>query len=144
MFYKIYTSQKSIIIENIDEKPLDVVISTKELIDYSNKQLHLILGTESSSKWKEITLNLIDYCTIVTIKDKEKIDWLSDIETGGCSILKIRDSLNSKLNQMKLEFSSSELLDYARIKFKQVIPILDSIEGFVIFTFYVLTMILNH
>ncbi|KAM9964677.1 hypothetical protein ACTFIW_004451 [Dictyostelium discoideum] len=126
MFYKIYTSQKSIIIEDIDEKSLDDVISTKELIDYSNKQLHSILGNESSSKWKEITSDLIDdnYMT-VTIKDKETIDWLSDIETGGCSNLKIRDALNLKLNRMKLEFSTLELLDYARIKFKQVIPILD-------------------
>ncbi|KAN0003950.1 hypothetical protein ACTFIZ_010111 [Dictyostelium cf. discoideum] len=63
---------------------------------------------------------------IVTVKDKETIDWLSDIETGGCSILNIRNALNSKLNQMKLEFSTLELLEYARIKFKQVIPILDS------------------
>ncbi|KAM9966192.1 hypothetical protein ACTFIR_006386 [Dictyostelium discoideum] len=131
MFYKIYKSQKSIIIEDIDEKSLDDVISTKELIDYSNKQLHLILGNESSSsssssKWKEITSNLIDdNYMIVTIKDKETIDWLSDIETGGCSNLKIRDALNLKLNRMKLEFSTSELLDYAKIKFKQVIPILD-------------------
>ncbi|KAM9981756.1 hypothetical protein ACTFIY_004052 [Dictyostelium cf. discoideum] len=59
---------------------------------------------------------------------KETIDWLSDIETGGCSTrrnLKIREALNSKLKQMKLEFSSSELLDYARIKLKPIISILD-------------------
>ncbi|KAM9946139.1 hypothetical protein ACTFIT_004435 [Dictyostelium discoideum] len=80
---------------------------------------------ESSSKWKEITLNLIDNDMIVTIKDKETIDWLSDIETGGCSNLKIRDAFNSKLNQMKLDFSSSELLKYARIIFKQIVSILN-------------------
>ncbi|EAL69233.1 hypothetical protein DDB_G0276559 [Dictyostelium discoideum AX4] len=126
MFYKNYTSQKSIIIEDLDEKPLDDAISTKELIDLDNKRLHSILGNESSSKWKEITSNIIDNDMIVTIKDKETIDWLSDIETGGgCSILKIRDALNSKLKQMKLDFSTLELLEYARIKFKQVIPILD-------------------
>ncbi|EAL71739.1 hypothetical protein DDB_G0271218 [Dictyostelium discoideum AX4] len=122
MFYKIYSTQKSIIIEDIEEKPLDDVISTKELIDLPEKQFQLIL----LSKWKEITSNLIDNDMIVTIKDKETIDWLSDIETGGCSILKIRNALNSKLNQMKLDFSTSELLEYARIKFKRVIPILDS------------------
>ncbi|KAM9951379.1 hypothetical protein ACTFIT_002057 [Dictyostelium discoideum] len=122
MFYKIYSTQKSIIIEDIEEKPLDDVISTKELIDLHEKQFQLIL----LSKWKEITSNLIDNDMIVTIKDKETIDWLSDIETGGCSILKIRNALNSKLNQMKLDFSTSELLEYARIKFKRVIPILDS------------------
>ncbi|KAM9972659.1 hypothetical protein ACTFIR_012026 [Dictyostelium discoideum] len=123
MFYETYSAQKSIIIEDIDEKPLDDVISAKELlIDLTEKQFHLIL---SSSKWKEITSNLIDNDMIVTIKDRETIDWLSDIETGGCSILKIRNALNSKLNQMKLDFSTSELLEYARIKFKRVIPILD-------------------
>ncbi|KAM9964691.1 hypothetical protein ACTFIW_004466 [Dictyostelium discoideum] len=126
MFYKNYKSQKSIIIEDIDKKPLHDVISANELLNYSNKQLHLILGNESSSKWKEITSNLIDNDMIVTIKDKETIDWLSDIETGGCSILNIRNALNSKLNQMRLDFSTLELLEYARIKFKQVIPILDS------------------
>ncbi|KAN0003983.1 hypothetical protein ACTFIZ_010145 [Dictyostelium cf. discoideum] len=126
LFHKIYTSQKSIIIEDIDKKPLDDIISAKELINYSEKQLRLILGNNSSSKWKEITSNLIDNDMIVTIKDKETIDWLSDIETGGCSILNIRNALSSKLKQMKLDFSTSELLEYARIKFKQVIPILDS------------------
>ncbi|KAM9981629.1 hypothetical protein ACTFIY_003921 [Dictyostelium cf. discoideum] len=125
MFYKNYTSQKSIIIEDIDEKPLYDVISTNELINYSNEQLHLILGKKSSSKWKEITSNLIDNDMIVTIKDKETIDWLSDIKTGGCSILNIRNALHSKLKQMKLDFSTLELLEYAKIKFKQVIPILD-------------------
>ncbi|KAM9942988.1 hypothetical protein ACTFIT_006384 [Dictyostelium discoideum] len=126
MFYKIYTSQKSIIIEYFDEKPLNDVISTKKLNDLGNKQVRSILGYKSSSKWKEITSNLIDNDMIVTIKDKETIDWLSDIETGGCSILNIRNALHSKLKQMKLDFSTSELLDYARIKFKQVLPILDS------------------
>ncbi|KAM9964692.1 hypothetical protein ACTFIW_004467 [Dictyostelium discoideum] len=126
MFYKNYKSQKSIIIEDIDKKPLHDVISANELLNYSNKQLHLILGNESSSKWKEITSNLIDNDMIVTIKDKETIDWLSDIETGGCSILNIRNALNSKLKQMRLDFSTLELLEYARIKFKRVIPILDS------------------
>ncbi|KAM9964690.1 hypothetical protein ACTFIW_004465 [Dictyostelium discoideum] len=127
MFYNNYTSQKSIIIEDIDEKLLDDVISTKKFINYSNKQLHLILGSKSLSKWKEITSNLIDdKDMIVTIKDKETIDWLSDIKTGGCSNLNIRDALHSKLKQMKLDFSTSELLEYARIKFKRVIPILDS------------------
>ncbi|KAM9966188.1 hypothetical protein ACTFIR_006382 [Dictyostelium discoideum] len=130
LFYKIYTPQKSIIIEDLDEKSPDDIISSKELVDFGNKQLHLILGNESSSKWKEITSNLIDNDMIVTIKDKETIDWLSDIETGGCSILKIRNALNSKLNQMKLDFSTLELLEYARIKFKQVIPILDSNKKF--------------
>ncbi|KAM9966194.1 hypothetical protein ACTFIR_006388 [Dictyostelium discoideum] len=116
-FNKIYKSQKSIIIEDIDEKPLDDnIISTKEHID---------LGNELSSKWKEISSNLIDNDMIVTIKDKETIDWLSDIETGGCSNLNIREALNLKLKQMKLDFSTSELLEYARGKFKQVIPILD-------------------
>ncbi|KAN0003970.1 hypothetical protein ACTFIZ_010127 [Dictyostelium cf. discoideum] len=130
VFYKIYTSQKSIIIEDIDKKPLDDIISTKEVIDLAEKQLHLILSNKSSSKWKEITSNLIDNDMIVTIKDKETIDWLSNIETGGCSILKIRNALNSKLKQMKLDFSSLELLEYARIKFKQAIPILDSNKEF--------------
>ncbi|EAL69155.1 hypothetical protein DDB_G0276403 [Dictyostelium discoideum AX4] len=126
IFYNTYKSQKSIIAEDIDKKPLDDLISTKDLVDFGNKQLHSILGNESSSKWKEIASNLIDNDKIVTIKDKETIDWLSDIETGGCSILNIRDTLHSKLKQMKLDFSTSELLEYARIKFKQVIPILDS------------------
>ncbi|KAM9964695.1 hypothetical protein ACTFIW_004470 [Dictyostelium discoideum] len=130
LFYKIYTPQKSIIIYDLDEKSPDDIISTNEPIDLCNKQLHLILGKESSSKWKEITSNLIDNDMIVTIKDKETIDWLSDIETGGCSNLKIRNALNSKLKQMKLDFSTSELLEYARIKFKQVIPILDSNKKF--------------
>ncbi|KAM9966218.1 hypothetical protein ACTFIR_006413 [Dictyostelium discoideum] len=125
IFHNTYTSQKSIIAEDIDKKSLDDLISTKELVDFSNKQIHSILGNESSSKWKEITSNLIDSDMIITIKDKETIDWLSDIETG-CSILNIRDALNLKLKQMKLDFSTSELLEYARIKFKQVIPILDS------------------
>ncbi|KAM9964694.1 hypothetical protein ACTFIW_004469 [Dictyostelium discoideum] len=127
-FNKIYISQKSIIIEDIDEKLLNNIIPTKEQEDIAlgDKQLNSILGNKSSSKWKEITSNLIDNDMIVTIKDKETIDWLSDIETGGCSILNIRDALHSKLKQMKLEFSTSELLEYARIKFKQVIPILDS------------------
>ncbi|KAM9976633.1 hypothetical protein ACTFIR_010476 [Dictyostelium discoideum] len=126
MFYQIYTSQKSIVIEYFDEKSLNDVISTKKLNDLGNKQVRSILGYKSSSKWKEITSNLIDNDMIVTIKDKETIDWLSDIETGGCSILNIRNALYSKLKQMKLDFSTSELLDYARIKFKQVLPILDS------------------
>ncbi|KAM9966183.1 hypothetical protein ACTFIR_006377 [Dictyostelium discoideum] len=128
-FHQIYTSQKSIIVANIDEKLLNNnIIPTKEQehISLGDKELHSILGNESSSKWKEITSNLIDNDMIVTIKDKETIDWLSDIETGGCSILNIRDALHSKLKQMKLDFSTSELLEYARIKFKQVIPILDS------------------
>ncbi|KAM9967729.1 hypothetical protein ACTFIW_001814 [Dictyostelium discoideum] len=126
MFYKIYTSQKSIVIEYFDEKSPNDVISTKKLNDLGDKQVRSILGCKSSSKWKEITSNLIDNDMIVTIKDKETIDWLSDIETGGCSILNIRNALHSKLKQMKLDFSTSELLDYARIKFKQVLPILDS------------------
>ncbi|EAL69158.1 hypothetical protein DDB_G0276409 [Dictyostelium discoideum AX4] len=128
-FNKIYISQKSIIIENIDEKLLNNIIPTKEQEDIAlgDKQLNSILCSKSSSKWKEITSNLIDNDMIVTIKDKETIDWLSDIETGGgCSILNIRNALHSKLKQMKLDFSTSELLEYARIKFKQVIPILDS------------------
>ncbi|KAN0003969.1 hypothetical protein ACTFIZ_010126 [Dictyostelium cf. discoideum] len=125
-FNKIYTSQKSIIVENIDVKLLNNIISKKEHINLGDKELHLILGDESLLKWKEITSNLIDNDMIVTIKDKETIDWLSNIETGGCSILNIRNALNSKLKQMKLDFSTLELLEYARIKFKQVIPILDS------------------
>ncbi|KAN0003968.1 hypothetical protein ACTFIZ_010125 [Dictyostelium cf. discoideum] len=127
-FNKIYTSQKSIIIENIDEMLLNNIKSKKEQEDIAlgDKQLNSILFSKSSSKWKEITSNLIDNDLIVTIKDKETIDWLSNIETGGCSILNIRNALNSKLKQMKLEFSTLELLEYARIKFKQVIPILDS------------------
>ncbi|KAM9966187.1 hypothetical protein ACTFIR_006381 [Dictyostelium discoideum] len=128
-FNKIYISQKSIIIEDIDEKLLNNITPTKEQEDIAlgDKQLNSILGNKSSSKWKEITSNLIgDNDMIVTIKDKETIDWLSDIETGGCSILNIRDALHSKLKQMKLDFSTSELLEYARIKFKQVISILDS------------------
>ncbi|KAM9956433.1 hypothetical protein ACTFIR_003149 [Dictyostelium discoideum] len=126
LFFKNYRSQKSIIIEDIDEKPIDDIISARELINLGNKQLHSILSNRSSSKWKGIISNLIDTDTIVTIKDKETIDWLSDMETGGCSILNIRNALHSKLKQMKLDFSTLELLDYARIKFKQVIPILDS------------------
>ncbi|KAM9946080.1 hypothetical protein ACTFIT_004372 [Dictyostelium discoideum] len=128
-FNKIYISQKSIIIENIDERLLNNIKSKKEQEDIAlgDKQLNSILCSKSSSKWKEITSNLIDNDKIVTIKDKETIDWLSDIETGGgCSILNIRNALHSKLKQMKLDFSTSELLEYARIKFKQVIPILDS------------------
>ncbi|EAL69223.1 hypothetical protein DDB_G0276539 [Dictyostelium discoideum AX4] len=78
IFYNTYTSQKSIIAEDIDKKPLDDLISTKDLVDFGNKQFHSILGNESSSKWKEITSNLIDHDNIVTIKDKETIDWLSD------------------------------------------------------------------
>ncbi|KAM9981620.1 hypothetical protein ACTFIY_003939 [Dictyostelium cf. discoideum] len=126
--------QRSVYSININifynEKPLDDVISTNELNDLANKQLHSILCNESSSKWKEITSNLIDDTTIVTIEDKETIDWLSDIKTGGCSILNIKNALHSKLNRMKLEFSTSELLEYAKIKFKQVISILDSNEKF--------------
>ncbi|KAM9981627.1 hypothetical protein ACTFIY_003918 [Dictyostelium cf. discoideum] len=127
-FNKIYTSQKSIIIEDIDEKLLNNIISKKEQeeIALGDKQLNSILCSKSSLKWKEITSNLIDNDIIVTIKDKETIDWLSDIETGGCSILNIRNALHSKLKQMKLDFSTLELLEYAKIKFKQVIPILDS------------------
>ncbi|KAM9966217.1 hypothetical protein ACTFIR_006412 [Dictyostelium discoideum] len=126
IFYNTYTSQRSIISEDIDKKSLDDLISTRELVDFSNKQMYSILGNESSSKWKEITSNLIDKDTIVTIKDKETIDWLSDIEAGGCSISNIRNALNLKLKQMKLDFSTSELLEYARIEFMRAIPILDS------------------
>ncbi|KAM9981584.1 hypothetical protein ACTFIY_003912 [Dictyostelium cf. discoideum] len=105
IFYNTYLSQTSIILEDIDKKPLDDLISTKELIDYGDNQFHSIFDNESF-KWKEITSNLFDNDMIVTLKDKETIDWLSDIETG-CSFIKIRDALNSKLKQMKLDFSTS-------------------------------------
>ncbi|KAN0003971.1 hypothetical protein ACTFIZ_010128 [Dictyostelium cf. discoideum] len=99
-------------------------ISTKELISLCD--MDSFFENQTSSKWEKNTSDIIDNDIIVTIKDKETIDWLSDIETGGCSILNIRNALNSKLKQMKIEFSTLELLEYSRIKFKQVIPILDS------------------
>ncbi|KAM9981580.1 hypothetical protein ACTFIY_003902 [Dictyostelium cf. discoideum] len=78
------------------------------------------------TKWKEIISNLIDKDMIVTIKDKETIDWLSDTKTGDCSYITIRDALNSKLKKLKLQFDTLELLDYARLKLNQIIQTFDS------------------
>ncbi|EAL69154.1 hypothetical protein DDB_G0276401 [Dictyostelium discoideum AX4] len=110
-FFKVFSSQKSIIIKNFDQD--------KELYPISFNQLCM-------SKWKEIISNLIDKDMIVTIKDKETIDWLSDTKIGGCSYITIRDALNSKLKQLKLQFDTLELLDYARLKLNQIIQNFDS------------------
>ncbi|KAM9964626.1 hypothetical protein ACTFIW_004399 [Dictyostelium discoideum] len=71
---------------------------------FSSKVIKLIktilLYNESLPKWKEITSKLIDDDMIVTIK--ETIDWLLDIETGSC-------------------FQQN----YSRIKYKQIVSILD-------------------